>query len=228
MKFKGTIIGEASGSLASLTFAHNRGGQYIRQRAVPINSNTTFQQAVRNIITLLASRWVGTLTQAQRDAWDLYANSVKLPDTLGEPRNAGGLAMYCRSNVPRLQSASALTRIDTAPSVFDLGETTVPVLVTTTPPTTLSFTFTNTDPWAGEAGGGLFIYVAGGQNASINYFKGPYRFAKVVLGATTPPTSPVAVVAPIPFATGQKLYWQARACRADGRLTSAIRGFKTV
>ena len=83
MKFKGTLIGEASGSIASLTFSHNRGGQYVRQRTIPTNPNTVFQQAIRSLVSELTSRWQNTLTEAQRAAWDQYAVQVPLLDPLG-------------------------------------------------------------------------------------------------------------------------------------------------
>ncbi len=120
MKFKGTIIGEASGSFASLTFSRNRGGQYIRQRAVPTNPGTPFQSVIRGNVNLLANSWTDVLSSSQREGWEVYAVQVPLPDKLGELRNVGGLAMYTRSNVSRLQGA--LPRLDDAPTIFDLGE----------------------------------------------------------------------------------------------------------
>lgn len=221
MKFKGTIIGEASGSYASNTFSHNRGGQYIRQRAIPVNPNTTFQQTVRNAMRTLSTRWNSTLTQAQRDAWNIYALNVLIPDSLGEPRNVGGLGMYNRSNTPRLQAGKTL--IDAAPTIFDLGTLTAPTIASNTPPTTISLAFTNTDAWANEVGGHMFVSVSRPNNPGISYFKGPYRLALTVNGAVVPPTSPVAVTAPFPFAVGNRVFLAIRASRVDGRLTSQIR-----
>jgi hypothetical protein len=221
MKFKGTIIGEASGSYASNTFSHNRGGQYIRQRSIPVNSNTIQQQAVRNAMRTLSTRWNSTLTQAQRDAWNTYALNVLIADSLGEPRNVGGLGMYNRSNTPRIQAGKAI--VDAAPTVFDLGTLTAPTIAANTPPTTISLAFTNTDAWATEVGGYLFVYVSRPQNPGIAYFKGPYRLATTINGAVSPPTSPVSVTAPFPFAAGNRVFLAARAARADGRLTSQVR-----
>lgn len=223
MKFKPTIIGEASGSVGSLTFSHNRGGQYIRQRSVPVNPASAFQVAVRNSMADLTSKWLDTLTAAQRAAWDTYSTNVPLPDALGEPRNAGGVAMYCRSNIPILQAG--LPRVDDAPVIFNLGEVTAPsVSAISAAADTVDVAFEATDAWANEDDAALLILASRPQNASINYFAGPYRFAGSVLGdSVTPPTSPATLSLPFPVAVGNQVFFQARAVRADGRLTSAIR-----
>lgn len=41
------ILGELSGKLAGLVFAHNRGGQYVRQFTMPVNPNTQAQRDAR-------------------------------------------------------------------------------------------------------------------------------------------------------------------------------------
>lgn len=222
MKFKPTIIGEASGSVGSLTFSHNRGGQYIRVRAIPVNPGSLFQQVVRALLAGLTSEWNSVLTPAQRDGWDQYALNVPMSDTLGEPRNVGGVAMYVRSNVPRLQAA--LPGVLDAPTEFNLGDFTLPVIASITAPTALSLGFTDTDEWANEDDSAMIISGSRGNNASINYFKGPYRLADSILGdAITAPTSPAAIVLPFTLAAGQKAFIQGRVSRADGRLSSPFR-----
>ncbi len=223
MKFKGTIIGEASGSYASNTFSHNRGGQYIRQRAVPTNPNTSFQQAVRAFLALLTSRWQNNLTDGQRSGWNTYAENVQLPDTLGEPRNAGGLGMYCRSNVTRLQASQSI--LDEAPIVYNLGDYTPPVPgVLSATLQSLSIAFTNTDAWANNDEGGMYVYLSRPFSPTRNYFKGPYRFAEVVLGdGTTPPTSPQLITVPFTVAATQRIGGFIRFGQGDGRLSAPFR-----
>lgn len=227
MKFKSALMESASGSLGGITASRNRGGPYFRGRAIPTNPNSTFQQAVRSAAAFLASYWSGTLTQVQRDAWDLYAENVPLPDPLGDPRNVGGIGMYVRSNIARIIAGEpGVARIDDAPTVFDLGSLTEPVVgACTASADTISIAYTNTDPWAILDGGALFIYTSRPQNPGINYFKGPYRLAATVPGDTaTPPTSPEVVNAAFPFAAGQRIFVFARASTADGRLSTPFRG----
>ncbi len=222
MKFKSQLVTEASGSIGGTTFSRNRGGMYIRARALPINPNTVQQQVIRSAVALLASAWLNILTLVQRTAWDLYALNVPLLDRLGEPRNVGGIAMYVRSNVPRIQAAQS--RIEDAPTIFNLGAYSPMELL---PPSEAAQDVVLdliTDPplpdeWLSEDGAFAFIYTARPQNQSINFFKGPYRFAGLVAGnATTPETYPLTAAVQFPFVADQKVFVRVNVSRADGRL----------
>jgi hypothetical protein len=227
MKFKSTIFAQTSGSLAGTTFSHNRGGLYTRSRSIPVNPNTTFQQAVRTTFGLLSNIWLNILTLAQRDAWDNYASLVLIPDSLGEPRNVGGIGMFQRTNTPRLQAG--LARIDDAPSVFNLGDYTAPTIVSITAPTAISLAFTAADAWANATGAAMVVLASRGQNASRNFFKGPYRFAGSILGdTTTPPTSPAAITSPFPLSADQRQFIQVRVLQEDGRTSTPFRDFAVV
>ena len=113
MLFTSPVIAEGSGSIAGLTASRNRGGNYLRARAVPVNPSTPAQIGVRTQLAVLASRWSSVLTQVARDTWDLYALNVLLPGPLGNPRNVGGLGMYIRTNIPASLAGEPV--IDTAP-----------------------------------------------------------------------------------------------------------------
>lgn len=219
-------VAAISGSIGGTVFSRNRGGAYMRLRAIPVNPNTVFQQEVRSLMATLTSRWLDTLTEDQRAAWDTYADNVHLPNPLGADRNVGGLGMYCRSNISRLQADPVfLTRVDDAPVIFNLGPYTLPVLDNAIESAqTADVAFDNADDWAGETGSAMLIYGSRARNPSTNYFKGPYRFAHVIEGDdTTPPTSPATVTWPFPFVETQRLFLFARVTRLDGRLSSPFR-----
>lgn len=223
MKFNSALMAGSSGSTGGLTASHNRGGSYFRKRVVPVNPNTVFQQAVRSALSLLAACWNNVLDADQRTAWDTYATNVPLPDALGAPRNVGGLGMYIRSNVPRINAG--LDRLDDAPTVFDLGEYTPPVVgVIDAGAGTLSLAFEGTDAWASEVGSAMIVQVSRGNNPSVNFFKGPYRFSENVEGAMTPPTSPATITLPFAVAEGQRVFVEVKVTRADGRLSATFRG----
>lgn len=224
MKFKSALITEASGSIGGMTASRNRGGQYFRARAIPVNPNSPQQQAIRGFVASLTSLWNGTLTPGQRDTWDQYALNVPLPDKLGEPRNVGGLAMYVRSNVPRLQGA--LPRVDDAPAIFNLGAFTNPSFGTFAEATDdFAVTFSAADEWANEDDSAMLVLGSRPTNPTINFFKGPYRFAGLIAGdVALPPTSPATIVNPFGFVAGQRIFVQIRVSRADGRLTLPFRG----
>lgn len=222
MKFKSQLVTQASGSLGGVTFSHNAGGLYTRARSIPVNPSSVQQQAVRNAASLLASRWVSTLTPTQRDAWKAYSDNVPIVGPLGDPRVVGALPMFQRSNIPRLQAGLPL--VTDAPTTFDLGDFTTPTLGLDALADEVDIGFDNTDDWANEDDSALLVYVSRPVNPSVQFFKGPYRLAGTIDGdSVTPPTSPTSLSAPFPFAIGNRIYAQFRVSRADGRLSSAQR-----
>lgn len=227
MKFKSPVYSQASGSIAGITYSHNRGGMYTRQRVIPVDPGSTFQMTVRQLMATLTAAWLNTLTSAQRDHWDAYAAAVKIPDRLGEPRNIGGLGMYARCNIPLIQAGG--TRVDDGPTTLTLPQFTAPSFGNISAGAgTVDVTFDNTDDWAGEDGGYMTVLASRGMNITRNYFKGPYRFMDKVEGdAVTPPTSPQSMTLPFAVVSGQRVHFQARVIRADGRVSLPFRGYDT-
>ena len=222
MKIASQLVTKVSGSIGGLTGSHNKGGLYFRARAVPTNPNTQFQQAVRNAVAQLSTRWGSVLTAAQRAAWKVYAENVPLVDTLGEARIIPALAMYVRSNVPRLQAGMAI--VDAGPTVYQLATFSGVTAAFDATADEVDVTYVNTDDWADTTGGALLIWCSRPLAASIEYFKGPYRYTNKVLGNTaTPPTSPATMTLPFPVAVGNQVALLARASNADGRLSSPFR-----
>lgn len=218
MKYTSAIAATASGSIGGATASRNRGGQYFRRRAIPVNPSTVQQQQVRGIFASLNAAWNSTLTALQRSAWDTYALNTSVVDSLGNPVNAGGKGMYIRGNVPRL--LAGFTVVNNGPTVFGLPALTAPVLTGIVASTrVVSFTFTNSDSWATVVGGGLLVFVSRPQNPSINSFGGPFQYAGRILGAASPPTSPGTVTGPFALTTGQKQFVRFVAVDAAGRLS---------
>lgn len=218
MKFKSLTYAEASGSVGGLTYSHNRGGMYVRARAIPTNPGSPEQELIRGFVAFLTGQWVEHLTDDQRDLWNAYAAEVWLPDRLGEPRNIGGLAHFVRSNVPRMQSP--LPIVYDAPTKFNVGSYTPPSMVAPSEATQdFLLAFDDSDKWADQTQSAMIVYTSRPQNPSINYFKGPYRLAGRILGQQgNPPASPATIDSAFPFVIGQKLFIRFNVTRADGRL----------
>ena len=228
MIFTSVILEAASGSIGGVVASRNRGGPHLRGRAIPTQPNTPQQQAVKAAAAQLASLWRNVLTPVQRASWDLYAENVLLPNALGQSRNVGGLGMYLRSNVGRIASdLVSLARVDDAPIIFNLGDVgPIDVLTATAATDVVEIGFTDTDEWVDEDGSALLVYTARAQNPSINFFKGPYRFADAIEGnSTTPPTDPAAIDAAFNIDVDNRTFVFARVSRADGRLSTPFRGF---
>lgn len=222
----GGVAADVRGSIGGIVYSRNRTGSYARNRTIPTNPGSVYQSAVRALMAQLSNAWVTTLTEVQRAAWDAYADAVHLPNSLGQLRNVGGIGMYIRGNVARLQAAETeLTRVDDGPLDLTVGDYTPPSIGNASEAAqTFDVAFVNTDGWANETGSAMLVYASRPQNASVNYFKGPYRFAGAILGDdVTAPTSPASIAATFPFTEDQKVFFRANVTRDDGRLAAEFR-----
>lgn len=208
---------QRSGKQGGIVWSHNRSGAYVRARSIPVNPNTDRQAAVRNAVRSIAIAWETVLTQPQRDAWDVYAANVAWKNPLGQAIYLTGLNHFIRSNTPRV--ISGIARIDAAPVIFDIAAADL-LLSATASEATQDLTIDG-DPaglWIGEVDAWQFYYLGLPQNASRNFFGGPYRFLTAVPGAGPPPF-PVVIAGSFPFAAGQRLWLRSRVARGDGRLS---------
>lgn len=220
MLFKSQVYSQVSGSIGGITYAHNKGGMYARARSLPVNPNSPQQVLIRTSMTLLVNAWQNVLTSAQRSAWEVYGTNVPKVGPLGDPLQLSGQQWYIAANVPRLQAT--LGRVDAAPTVFNRGEQDNTLAFTASAATQLvTVVFDDNLEWAGETGAAMLVYISRPQNPSINFFKGPFRFAAALLGSTaTPLASPQTVAVPFPVVAGQRLFVAVSITRADGRLTT--------
>lgn len=222
MIFKSPVFSQASGSIAGIVYSRNAGGMYVRSRANPTNPNTPNQQAVRDAMRVLTDYWTNTMSAEEREDWNTYAFNTPTLNKLGEATHKTGQQMFLRGNIPRVQAG--LTIAVVAPVIFDLGSFTPITAITadgTADDFTIPFTITvGTDDWAHEDGSAMLIYQSRPQNPTRNFGKGPYQLLTTILGDdTTPPTSPANPLSLFPFTAGQKIFFQIRVTRADGRLS---------
>lgn len=223
MKFKSPVYSMVSGSIAGLTYAHNRGGMYARARANPTNPNTSFQVSVRDAVMQGTDRWTNTLTAPNRESWANYAANTPILDRFGDPRNLTGQQMFLRTYTTAVQAMPlTVDQWDTAPAINDLGTFTAPTFTPDASAGNVAVAFTDTDAWANATNGALLIKCSRMQNPSVNFFKSPFRFMGAVLGNTiTPPTSPATITGIFtPWTAGQKLFFEVRALDSTGRLTT--------
>ena len=221
MLFKSPVYSQASGSIAGITYSRNRGGMYARARAIPTDPASVFQLANRNNMTTLVSDWTETLTPTQRAAWKTYGDNVAMTNRLGETVFLTGQQHYVRSNLPRLQIG--FPRVDDAPTIFDLGQHTIPTVTFAYDTPSVVIAFEETDVWCDEDATALIIFASREQNPSVNFFQGPYRLAGTIDGdSVSPPTSPQIIASPFAYNAGNAAFVRARLTRADGRLSANI------
>ncbi|MCK5607161.1 hypothetical protein KAR91_35080 [Candidatus Pacearchaeota archaeon] len=147
---------------------------------------------------------------------------------LGETIQLTGFNHYTRSANAIL--AAGGTIVDAGPALLTLpgGDSAFAVAVDEAGQE-ISVTFDDTLDWLDENGGHMLVAMGTPQNASRNFFGGPYRIAGTIDGdSVTPPTTPS--VLPVPYAVqeGQKVWCRARIIRADGRVSQFFRGTAVV
>ena len=218
MLFKSAILTQASGSVGGITASRNRAGMYFRARAVPVNPNTAAQVALRVIFGNLATQW-NVLTKPQRDAWTTYAINVPVTGKLGDPITLTGQQMYIRNNTARLQAG--LPPVDDGPIDFSQDSLSSVSIGPVAATDLLTVIFEDTDGWVDEDDAGLLIYGSRQQGPAINFFKGPYRFAGVILGDNAlPPTSPdVTINNAFALDVDNVVFCRAVSVRSDGRIS---------
>jgi hypothetical protein len=189
---------------------------------MPVNPNTQRQVDIRTFVSGITIAWQNVLTQIQRDAWEVYASNIPWKNKLGQVVFLTGFNHYVRSNVVRMQvtpNVAAVVRVDDAPIIFNLAtpEQTLSVTLTAAGGT-MSVIFDDTADWNAEAGGFQAVYQGLPQNAGINFFGGPYRYANAMDGGG-PAVSPIVIPVSYPIALGQRVWVRTRVGRLDARLS---------
>ena len=222
MKFISGLMTAATGSMGGCTFSRGRSGAYIRGKVVPVNPGSTFQNLARTALAEMTARWTSILTPTQRAAWDAWAYATEQTGWGGSTYKMTGQNAFIAMNAPRIQCGYAI--ITAAPTINSGAVLTPPGIVSATGSSeVLSISFTNTDGWALNATGALLVFVGRPQNASVNFFKGPYRYMGKIAGAASPPTSPLPITSTFPFTAGQNIFAQFRAVQSDARISSTQR-----
>lgn len=177
MKFLGE---PRSGSYAGLTSSRNRNGQYVRNRATPVNPSTAAQVATRTRQTVNAAAW-RALTGDQRSGWSDLGLSMVRTDSLGSSYNLTGFQAYCSVNNILAQAGSAL--VDDAPAL----STPVGLLTMTLTLTTSSFSVAYTTTPL-DTGVKLIIRASPQRSAGRSY-EADYRVIQVTAAAAASPAN---------------------------------------
>lgn len=224
MKFKSATITQGSGSLAGMTFSHNRGGLYIRSRAVPVNTATTRRTAIKAAFSTVVAAWTGTLTALQRGDWETYAAATPVPDAFGDPQTLTGQAMFIRNNVPRIQAALALA--DDAPATPGLGPAPNKFTVAEIAVGGADFQITGNLSAGALDDGDVLIYAGVNVGVGVNYYDKGYQFVGAIGVTSTDTTFDNASVGYPPLGASNRspveasrLPLRARLASDDGRLS---------
>lgn len=216
----------ASGSVGDVVFSHNQHGPYIRDRTFPTDPATPQQLAVRGFMTQLVTAWRTALTPTERRAWDAFALAVPRRTALARRTNAGGLAMYIRANVPRLQAGPVVSpRVDQAPTSFTAPPLTlITRVVLNYVDDTLHPFFDPDDAWANEFRSPVLFWASPPVAPTRNFYKGPYRFAGEINGGPLGVVqNPATIPLPFPADATDRIFIRGRLSTSDGRLAPSFR-----
>lgn len=193
MKFLGTVIGAASGSLNGITASHNKGGQYFRKRSIPTNPNSSRQQTMRAAFGSAVNAWANLLTETTRLEWKTYAQNVTFTDKLGQPLQLSGQQAFIRSY--SLRAWLGLTLTTSAPTIYNTGSPITSIKPIITAPansigvaspnvsTTLQFAVPPDDD------GDIIIQLSTPLGETTKFFKGPYQYSATVAATATTATA---------------------------------------
>lgn len=215
-----TMVNGASGSTGGLTAAKNRGGNYWRARVVPLNPSSDAQIEVRADLSASASAW-RALTDAQRNAWGDYADSLGHNNAVGEATKPSGFNAYCGTNaLRRLGEQSSITvapvtggkSVFTKPAtnpIYDISDASVMVDISVT------------DGWAAVAGGLIFLFVGRAVSAGVTYYKSPFTLAAYNLRVGVPSDPLEFDTGVIGLTAGQKAFCRLVSMDSTGRISPA-------
>lgn len=252
MLYKSALTTAASGSIDGMTASHNRGGRYFRARSIPTDPATSFQLTMRQALLSLSTRYTEILTNAQREAWTIYAADTPVVNPLGDLIILSGQQMYLRCQTPRYQALMftrpagtaytppTITIADDAPTTpgaedvgflaLDAAEAGAGYRTSTTSlaNATIGWDEGSGATWMGQDEAILLVYLSRSQPQAKNYFRGPYGFAGFVQGAAIEPTSPSSIEAPFPMIEGQRVYWRAQVSASTNKLSNVFEGWLTI
>lgn len=217
MKFTSPVYSAVSGSIAGITYAHNRGGMYARARALPTNPNTDPQVSARDAMRNGVIAW-GASTPTVRASWEDYAANVPMLDKLGESRPLTGQQQFLRTYLSR--SGAGLTMVATAPVIFNLGAFTPFTGTGASATDDLEIEYGDTDPWANGVGGYATISLGLQQGPGVNFYKSPFAISAIVLGAALPPSGTETIVYGTPLGAGNKVWVKYVVGQLDGRVST--------
>lgn len=100
------IVADIRNKLNGSVFSKNRYGGYVRTKVTPVNPQTAFQQAARNILATNSQAWRG-LSEADRQSWISATPSFPFTDIFGNSKVLSGSALYAKLNGNLAQDGSA-------------------------------------------------------------------------------------------------------------------------
>lgn len=213
--------GQLSGSVGGVTAAHNRGGQYLRNRSIPVNPNTNRQQSVRAAFATATEAWKN-LSAIQQGAWTSYANSTPVTNRLGESITLTGHNMYVRTNAFLLGLGGTLLAV--APSTPGQSTLGTGRVITASVATGVAFAV-----GAATADGLTLVSYGPSISNGVSGFRGPYSvFAVPTMTGTGFAATAQSFSRYGALVAGERRPFRIASIDSDGRLSDVFEQIVTV
>jgi hypothetical protein len=175
----GALVAEARGKEGGMVFSRNKGGAYVKVKVTPTNPQTFYQAQQRGAMGSVSQSW-RALTQAQRDAWGVFAQGAPVTNIFGDQVFLSGFGAFCKCN--RNLRLLGLATLTTPAAISAFGNFTALAV------TSASGVITATWTISGNAAGIRFFYDATpGLPAGKKFVKNYYR---LILADSAAPISP--------------------------------------
>lgn len=222
MLYKGLMVTMLSGSLDGLTASHNRGGQYFRERVIPVDPDTEQQEFCRAAMADLATAW-NNMTEDQREAWNSYAATITTTNRIGDRRTLTGRQAWSQFALPQFQQVEALDHgriVTVTPPQFAADDFQQAPHLSLTSTTTLHIAWLEPTTWeaSGDPNDGIIVHIGRPHPATKVWYQGPFQATHwIESDDVDPPTSPQDVTIPVGLqpTSGQALDVRIRLFRGD-------------
>ena len=206
----GSMVGDARGSIAAVTYSRNRGGAYARDRVKPTNAPSARRTAARNRMATLQEYWRETATAAHRTSWEAVADAAQGENRLGDTIRLSAVNHFIQINSLKLAAGDAIQPLAPAPPIhadmpaltYDVAVGTGIQILTITP--------------ALAAGDMMYWQGYGPASVTRNKWFGPWDRIGFAHVGDAPP---FAIVIPAELVIGQRWFFQFRFVTAAGRLS---------
>ncbi len=160
-----------SGSQANTTYSRNKGGQYTRNRSIPVNPRTPAQTSARNLLGAAASAW-RDLEFENQILWNDYAATQPKLNSLGATFFWSGMQTFVECYIVKLGIGEAVPV--TPPADVTFAPLTIGATISAAGPS-LEVSFS---PTAVDTGFVLQFDLTTARSAGVTFF-GPSDFRRV-------------------------------------------------
>ena len=197
----GGLAQDVRGSQNGLTFSRNTAGAYVRAKSSPVQPQTQRQLQQRAIFTQVSQAW-GSLTGAQRTAWNAWALTHPVTNVFGDAITINGNSAFTQINANLLTSGEAL---QTSPPAAPSAPVATPLTLAADSSTQHIEVVFDMQEGANEI---FQTWASSGRNPGSSPAKKDFRLCTLTQPGTTPFTIDVAINALNPlltFAAGQEV-----------------------